>query len=72
MENAQTRTLKRALEIVGSREWLAETLGVALSDLSAWLEGVRCPHEVFLQALDIVARGLRKPEPKPSPKDICQ
>lgn len=49
MENAQTRTLM---------------LGVALADLPDWIEVHALPAEVFVRALDIVARGLNRPVPK--------
>ena len=39
---------------------LAAALGVALVDLAAWLSGERiAPGEVFIAALDIVARKPR-------------
>lgn len=60
---AQTRTLQRALEVVGTLERLAERLAVSHSDLSSWLSGSRpTPAEVYLRALDVVSRG-RPPEP---------
>ena len=59
-DTASIRTLRRALATVGSEERLAAELGVSLVDLSAWLAGERvAPGEVFMAALDIVARTPR-------------
>jgi len=55
---SHTRTLLNAAEVLGSREQLAEKLGVPVSVLNEWLRGDGAPpFEVFSQALDIVARG---------------
>jgi DNA-binding transcriptional regulator YdaS (Cro superfamily) len=58
----QVRTLHRALEILGSEQRLAATLGVALTQLAQWLRG-ECdvPAKAFFAALDIVARGFTVP-----------
>jgi len=57
-DTAHTRTLRRAVEVAGGPEPLAAALGVALPDLAAWMAGARrLPTEVFLRALDLVARG---------------
>ena len=59
-DTASLRTLRRALATLGSEERLAAELGVSLVDLSAWLSGERiAPGEVFMAALDIVARRPR-------------
>jgi hypothetical protein len=59
-DTASLRTLRRALATVGTEERLAAELGVSLVDLSAWLSGERiAPSEVFMTALDIVARRPR-------------
>jgi len=59
-DNASIRTLRRALATVGSEERLAAELHVSLIDLSSWLSGERiAPNEVFIEALDIVARTRR-------------
>ena len=59
-ETASIRTLRRALATVGSEERLAAELNVSLVDLSSWLSGERiAPSEVFIKALDIVARTRR-------------
>lgn len=58
MRGPSARTLARALVIVGSANRLAEVLNVPLADLEGWLAGkAQPPHEVFIAALDIVARG---------------
>jgi DNA-binding transcriptional regulator YdaS (Cro superfamily) len=57
-DTAHTRTLKRAVEVAGSPDRLAEALGVALPDLLDWMSGARpLATEVYLRALDVVARG---------------
>lgn len=57
-DNPRTRTLARALEIVGSREELAKQLSTTLEELEAWLSGkVALPPRAFHGALDIVAGG---------------
>jgi hypothetical protein len=59
-DTASIRTLRRALATVGSEERLAAELHVSLVDLSSWLSGERiAPGEVFIKALDIVARTRR-------------
>jgi DNA-binding transcriptional regulator YiaG len=59
-DTASIRTLRRALATVGSEERLAAALGVSVVDLSSWLSGERvAPSEVFMAALDIVAKTPR-------------
>ena len=59
-DTASIRTLRRALATVGSEERLAAELNVSLVDLASWLSGERiAPSEVFIRALDIVARTRR-------------
>jgi hypothetical protein len=59
-DTASIRTLRRALVTLGSEERLADALGVPVADLAAWLAGERvAPGEVFMAALDIVARTPR-------------
>jgi hypothetical protein len=59
-DTASIRTLRRALATIGSEERLAAELQVSLVDLSSWLSGERiAPGEVFIRALDIVARTRR-------------
>ncbi len=49
------RTLKCALEIVGSEKTLARRLLVPVAELQAWLRGEdKPPKAVFLAAVDIV------------------
>jgi hypothetical protein len=56
MTGAQHRTLLRALELVVHKERLAATLNVPMPDLEAYLAGQKAmPHQVFIDALDIVA-----------------
>jgi hypothetical protein len=59
-DTASIRTLRRALATLGSEERLAAELQVSLVELSSWLSGERvAPSEVFIKALDIVARTRR-------------
>jgi DNA-binding transcriptional regulator YiaG len=56
-DTASIRTLRRALATLGSEERLAAELQVSVLDVSSWLSGERvAPNEVFIKALDIVAR----------------
>ncbi len=53
-----TRTLQLAAKTLGSAERLAAVLAVEHAQLLRWISGAAFPpHEVFLQALDIVANG---------------
>ena len=59
-DTASVRTLRRALATLGSEERLAAELQVSVVDVSSWLSGERvAPSEVFIKALDIVARTRR-------------
>jgi DNA-binding transcriptional regulator YdaS (Cro superfamily) len=50
------RTLRRAVEIVGSEEQLARRLHVVPSHLRLWIDGLASPPgDVFLWAADIVS-----------------
>lgn len=56
MNRPPSRTLRRALELVGTRELLAAKLSISEKDLDDYLAGQRpIPNEVFLAALDVVA-----------------
>jgi hypothetical protein len=56
-----SRTLHRALEILGSREELRRALWLTSAELDDYLGGKKpVPNAIFLAALDIVA-GRRKP-----------
>ena len=57
-DTAHTRTLRRAVEVAGSPERLAEALDVSPESLSAWLLGDQAlPNDVYLRALDVVSQG---------------
>ncbi len=57
-DTAYTRTLRRAIEALGSAETLAADLGVSVVEIEGWLVGeADPPSAVFLRALDIVAHG---------------
>ena len=53
-----TRTMERALQILGSAERLAAELGASVNDVEAWARGFTDPPPgVFLKAIDIVAQA---------------
>ena len=65
-DSAHTRTLRRAAEVAGSPEDLADLLGVQSTRLSSWMSGDEAlPDDVYLRALDVVSQG---PHHKPPPK----
>ena len=71
-ENAQTRTLRRALEIAGSAERLAELLACDAAKLPHWLSGEQqTPSDVYLRALDVVS-GDRVSAAKTRPRRDSQ
>ncbi|HET9942274.1 MAG TPA: hypothetical protein VFR05_02970 [Terriglobia bacterium] len=54
--------MRRAFEIVGTKEHLAATLNVTLADLDSYLEGEKpVPLEVFFDAVNVL-RDYRQPE----------
>jgi hypothetical protein len=62
MNGSHVRTLERALKAVGSKERLAIALDVPAPDLEKYLTGeMPLPHEIFIEALDIVAHGPNLP-----------
>ncbi len=63
-DTAQTRTLRRALEVAGTLERLARLLDAPSSDVESWLCGAReTPSHIYLLALDIVAEPHRFTNP---------
>ena len=62
------RTLRRAVEVVGSPEALAEALEASPEMISAWLLGQQAlPNDAYMRALDVVSQGphhklARKPK----------
>jgi hypothetical protein len=51
-----SRTLRRALQTVGTKERLAIALNLPIADLEAYMGGKETvPNRVFMAALDIVA-----------------
>ncbi len=57
MPNPHVRSLKRALEILGSKTRLATALEITEDELNAYLAGKAMPTEKFIEVLDIVAHG---------------
>ena len=56
MDRPPSRTLQRALDLVGSRAALATRLAISEEELDDYLSGRRAiPNAVFLAALDVVA-----------------
>jgi DNA-binding transcriptional regulator YiaG len=65
-DNPKVRTLRRAAEVVGSPEALADALDVAPEMVSAWLLGQQAlPNDAYMRALDLVSQG---PHHNPSRK----
>jgi hypothetical protein len=61
MSGPQTRTLLKALETLGSKDRLAAALGLPVDHLDRYLNGDELPHQVFIEALEIVASGRKRP-----------
>jgi DNA-binding transcriptional regulator YiaG len=67
-DNPKVRTLRRAVEVVGTPEALAEALDVSPELVSAWLLGQKAPsNDAYMRALDLVSQGphhspARKPK----------
>ena len=60
-------TLRRAQKTVGTRQRLAELLGVTVQDLDGWLLGTKLPPAyIFLRALDLAYRGTAPVSAPPS------
>jgi hypothetical protein len=50
-----SRAFRRAIEIVGSAERLASTLGSPVADIEAWAAGMaHPPAHAFLKAIDVI------------------
>ena len=55
---ACANTFRRAQKTVGSRQRLAEFLGVTVQELDSWIVGTKLPpSDVFLRALDLAFSG---------------
>jgi DNA-binding transcriptional regulator YiaG len=64
-DNPKARTLRRAVEAVGSEAALAETLGVSPEVVSAWLLGEQpVPNDAYMRALDVVSQGPHHRPPR--------
>jgi DNA-binding transcriptional regulator YiaG len=57
MVTARTRTIRRAIETLGSEQALADALGVQAAEVANWLSKVTPPDDAYFAALDIVANG---------------
>ena len=61
-DSVYVRTLRKAIEIAGSSDALAQMLGVTRSHIDAWLEArIRMPTYYFLQLVDIVMNAVALP-----------
>jgi hypothetical protein len=60
VDGSSLRTIKKALKAVGDKETLAALLGISVSDVETYLLGGQVPHQVFVDALDIVSRDPKK------------
>ena len=66
-DTPKLRTLRRAVEVVGSPEALAEALNASPEMIAAWLLGQKAlPNDAYMRALDLVSQGphhnpFRKP-----------
>lgn len=59
-DTPKLRTLRRALEVLGSESNLAEALEVTREQIRQWLSGAQVPDDAaYLLALDIVVMGRR-------------
>ena len=57
-DTPKVRTLRRALQVLGSETKLAEALGVTREKLGRWLSGEDVPDDAaYLISLDIVVLG---------------
>ena len=66
-DSPTARTLRRAVEVVGSAEALAETLGASPESVTAWLVGEQpVPNYIYLRALDLVSQGPHHRLPRKS------
>jgi DNA-binding transcriptional regulator YiaG len=64
-DTPKVRTLRRAVEVVGSPEALAEALDVSPEMVSAWLLGHEPPpNDVYLRSLDLVSQGPHHKAPR--------
>ena len=64
-DTPKLRTLRRAVEVVGSPEALAEALDVSPEMISAWLLGQQgLPNDAYLRALDVVSQGPHHNPPR--------
>jgi DNA-binding transcriptional regulator YdaS (Cro superfamily) len=58
VETSVTRTLRLALQTIGSLQRLAQHLDVSEEQLEQWMEGRgKPPTRVYMRALDLVASG---------------
>jgi DNA-binding transcriptional regulator YiaG len=58
VDDAYTRTFRRAIDTLGSVERLARALGATVAEIEAWTVGTAVPPPgAFLAAIDIVAHA---------------
>lgn len=65
-DSVHVRTLRKAIEIAGSTDALAQMLGVTPSHIVAWLDArIRMPTYHFLQLVDVVMNAALDASPPP-------
>lgn len=58
MVSPRNRTIRRAVEALGSEKALADALGVSVEEVKSWLSEEGAPDDrAYFAALDIVAVG---------------
>lgn len=63
--------LRRAAEVVGGEDKLAQHLDVGSDQMHEWIQGkATASGGVYLIALDILSRSSSAPEPKKSPERV--
>jgi len=63
-DSVHVRTLRKAIEIAGSTDALAQMLGVTPSHIDAWLDArIRIPTYQFLQLVDVVMNAALDASP---------
>jgi hypothetical protein len=66
-DTTYTRTLLRALKVLGSEAKLAEALRTSPELLRRWISGeLKPPTKVYFNALDIATRSVQRPGTKPA------
>jgi hypothetical protein len=66
----ENRALRKAAELLGTRNNLAERLGITVEDVEKWISGTRRPpREVFLRVVDIILDEMPAPADSSDPPE---